>query len=169
MRLDLLWLPFLDRYREAGPFLFRLFLGVVLIYGTQDNVFHRERMLEFRDFVAQNGIPYPLFSAHLSAYAQFLCGILITVGLFTRLAALVMVINFTVALAMVHLGLPFSANISPLAMWFGSLFLLFYGSGIAGVDRMLRNEGRAEASAAGRDGQGARVNRRSHSYSEGSV
>ena len=135
---DLITLRPLDRHAELGTLLLRLFFAFVLIYGTQDNVFHRERMLEFRDFVAQNGFPYPLFSAYLSAYAQFVCGVLIGVGLLTRLAALVMIINFIVALAMVHVGLPFSANISPLAMLFCAVFFLLHGPGPYAVDGRAR-------------------------------
>ena len=134
----LLWMSALDRYRDLGPLLLRVFLGLTLVYGTQDNVLHAERMLEFRDFLAANGFPMPLASAYLSAYAQFVCGVLILLGLFTRWAALVMIVNFLVALAMVHVRLPFSANISPLAMLFGSLFLLFYGAGPWSVDARLR-------------------------------
>jgi putative oxidoreductase len=120
--------------REWGPLLLRVFLGCVLIYGTQDNVFHPERMQEFAGFLASNGFPVPLASAYLSAWAQFLCGILIVIGLLTRIAAGIMVINFIVALLMVHTSLPFSANISPLAMLFISMFLVLYGPTILSVD-----------------------------------
>jgi putative oxidoreductase len=134
-------IPALDRRREVGPLLLRLFVAFVLIYGTQDNVLSSERMLEFRDFLEGHGFPYPLASARLSVYAQFLCGWLILFGLLTRVAALVMIINFGVALLMVHVGLPFSANIAPLAMLFGSLFFLFYGAGPHSVDARIRTSG----------------------------
>lgn len=137
----------LERHAEIGTVLLRLFLAFVLIYGTQDNVFSRERMLEFRDFLAQNGFPWPLASAYLSAYAQFACGILILVGYMTRSAALVMVVNFLVALGMVHVGLPFNANIAPLAMLFGSLFLFFHGPGPFALDGRGAGEGRGATPA----------------------
>ena len=130
---------------DAALLALRLFLGVVLIYGTQDNVFNHERMLEFRDFVATHGFPAPLFSAYLSAYAQFICGVLIVVGLMTRAAALVMVINFVVALGMVHWGLPFTANISPLAMLFNSLCLVISGAGAHSVDGSIERRVSARA------------------------
>jgi putative oxidoreductase len=117
-----------DTLRELAPLLLRLFVAFVLVYGTQDNVFSAERMLEFRDFLAQNGFPYPLASARLSAWAQFATGILLAVGLFTRWAAAVVVVNFVVALVMVHLRLPFQANIAPLAMLVGGLFFVLYGA-----------------------------------------
>lgn len=116
------------RYREIAPLLLRLFLAFVLVYGTQDNVFSRERMLEFRDFLAANGFPYPLASAYLSAYAQFVTGILLGLGFLTRAAAFVVVVNFVVALLMVHVGQPFNANIAPLAMLVGGLFFVLYGA-----------------------------------------
>jgi hypothetical protein len=40
----------------------------------------------------------------------------------------VVVINFIVALVMVHRGLPFNANIAPMAMLAGGLFFLIYGA-----------------------------------------
>lgn len=118
----------LDGKRDLAPLLFRLYLAFILIYGTQDNVFSLARIYEFRDFLAHNGFPYPLFSAYLSVYAQFLCGILLALGLFTRYAAAVMVVNWIVAIAMVHWGLPFQNNIAVVALLVGSVFFVFYGA-----------------------------------------
>ena len=133
----ILALPWLDRYAFLAVPIFRVFLGVILIWGTFDNVTSAGRMLEFRDFLEQNGFPAPLFSARLSAWAQFLCGAAFIAGFATRPAALVMTVNFVVALVMVHAGLPFSANISPLAMLFGSLLLLLNGPGRFSVDHRM--------------------------------
>jgi putative oxidoreductase len=124
----------LERNRDWGPLILRVFIGFVLVYGTQDNVFHTARMLEFRDFLAGNGFPVPLLSAYVSAWAQFVCGLLIIVGFATRAAAAIMIVNFIVALLMVHTALPFSANIAPLSMLFGNVFLLLYGPGILSVE-----------------------------------
>lgn len=128
----------LERHSALGVPLYRLFLGATLVYGTQDNVFSRERMLEFSEFLATSGFPAPLFNAHLSAWAQFICGLLIAAGAVTRPAAGVMAINFAVALWMVHRSLPFSANIAPLAMFFGSLLLMFHGAGPYSVDAAMK-------------------------------
>lgn len=124
----------------------RLTIAGILIYGTLDNVLSTERMLEFRDFLATNGFPLPQASAYGSVYAQFICGLLILVGLLTRWAALVMVVNFIVALAMVHIGLPFNINMAPLLMLAGSVFLLFYGAGPLSLDRHI--SARTEVSTA---------------------
>ena len=130
-------LSFLDRYRDLAPLLLRLFVAFVLIYGTADNVFSTARMLEFRDFLAANGFPYPLACAYLSAYGQFGTGILLLLGLFTRPAAAVVVVNFVVALLTVHVGQPFNANIAPLAMLVGGLFFVLYGAPRYSLDAVL--------------------------------
>jgi putative oxidoreductase len=124
----------LARRREIAPLLFRLFIAFVLIYGTVDNIISRDRMMEFRDFLATHGFPWPMASARLSAWAQFLTGILLAIGLWTRLAAAIVTVNFVVAIAMVHVGLPFNANIAPLAMLVGGVFFVLYGAPRWSVD-----------------------------------
>jgi putative oxidoreductase len=124
----------LDERRELGALFIRLFMGTFLIYMSQDNVFDRSRMVEFERFLRQFGFPMPLLSAHVSVYAQFACAILILLGAFTRVAAAVMVVNFIVALAMVHTRLPFREALDPSAMLAGSLFLVFHGAGVPSID-----------------------------------
>ena len=132
---------FLARNAEIGPLFVRLIVGWHLVYGTQDNVFEYARMMEFRDFLARLGFPTPLFSAYLSAYAQFVCGILYIVGLFTRPAAAVMVFNFVVALVMVHRNQTYPQAALAMIMLFCSLFLLFHGAGRLALDnRLLRRD-----------------------------
>ena len=93
---------YFQRHREHGLFFIRLIVGFHLTYGTADNVFSSARMLEFSEFLAARGVPLPLVAAHVSAYAQFLCGILFIAGAFVRPAAAVMIVNFICALAIAH-------------------------------------------------------------------
>ena len=125
---------FFERHKEKGALFVRLVVGFVLVYGTQDNVFSYKQMLEFRDFLGARGVPSPLFAAHLSVYAQFVCGILYVVGLLVRPAALVMVVNFVAALVIAHLNTPLDAARLALCMLFSSLFLLFNGAGALSFD-----------------------------------
>ena len=127
----------LDRRREYGVLVIRVFVAFVLIYGTQDNVFSAARMHEFRDFLAARGVPSPLAAARLSAYAQFTCGVLILAGCLTRLAAVVMIVNFIAALIIAHIGLPFMNNVPPLAMLATAIFLVVNGAGPVSVDAWL--------------------------------
>jgi putative oxidoreductase len=127
----------LDPYAGYGAVFIRLLVGHRLIVGTADNVFSAARMHEFAAFLARHGFPAPLASAHVSAYAQLLCGILIVLGAFVRPAAAVMAVNFAVALLMVHLGRPYLENFDALAMLAGSLFLLLHGAGALSIDAAL--------------------------------
>jgi putative oxidoreductase len=132
----------LEPYREYGPVFIRLVVGYRLVWGTADNVFSYARMLEFSEFLAGHGVPSPLIAAFVSAYAQFIAGVLFILGAYTRAAAAVMLINFTVALLLVHVGQPFLENYDALVMLFGAAFLFVHGAGAVSVDAR-RSRGQA--------------------------
>ena len=132
----------LDRYRDYGALALRLAIGYRLIYGTLDNVVSWEKMLEFERFLASLGTPAPLFSAVLSVYAQFICGILFIVGFAVRPAAAVMIVNFLVALALAHRGAPYLKNVEPIAIIATSMLLLLQGAGRPSVDAWLESRRR---------------------------
>jgi putative oxidoreductase len=129
---------FFEPRKEYGVIFLRLIIGWRLIVGTQDNVFSWDRMLEFRNFLDQHGVPSPLFAANVSVYAQFICGILYCVGAFTRPAAVIMIVNFTAALLIAHIGLTFEQSFDALMMLFGSVFFLYHGAGKISVDDWLQ-------------------------------
>jgi putative oxidoreductase len=126
-----------ERRREWGVIFVRLAFGFWLIYGTQDNVFNQERMVEFQQFMTANGFPYPVPGSYVSAYAQFICGFLYILGAGTRFAGAVMAINFLFAFAIAHRNTPLAADMPPLAMLAVALFLLFHGAGTFSVDEWL--------------------------------
>lgn len=123
--------------KEYAPFSIRLIIGIHLIIGTQDNVFSWDRMLEFRDFLENRGVVWPLLMAHVSVYAQFLSGICFIVGWQTRLAASIMIINFIFAILIAHLSDPYSAYFPALFMLAGSVSLLLSGSGKVALDKQI--------------------------------
>lgn len=128
---------FLDKYQEYGVIFIRLIIGFHLIYGTQDNVFSYARMEEFAGFLSARGVPFPLFAAFLSAYAQFICGILFVIGAATRHAAVAMIINFIAALVIAHLGDEYPSKFPALMMLAAACFFLIHGPGKLSVDRWL--------------------------------
>lgn len=127
----------LDRFKEYGPIFIRLIIGFHLVYGTQDNIFSYARMEEFAAFLSAHNVPLPLFSAFLSVYAQFICGVLFILGAATRYAALVMIINFVAAILIAHLGDSYPAKFPALMMLAGACFLFLHGPGELSVDRLL--------------------------------
>jgi putative oxidoreductase len=128
---------FFDRRKDYGAIFLRLLIGWRLIDGTQDNVFSWDRMLEFKVFLEQHNFAFPLAAAVVSVYAQFICGLLYIVGLFVRPAAIIMILNFTVALLTVHWGTTFFDSFQALMMFFGSIFFLFNGAGKLSLDKWL--------------------------------
>jgi putative oxidoreductase len=127
---------FFESRKDYGAIFLRVIIGWRLIDGSQDNVFSWARMIEFRDFLQNHGVPFPLVAANVSVYAQFTCGILYVLGAFIRPAAMVMIINFIAALVIAHIGTTFQQSFEALMMLFGSLFFLFYGAGRISVDHL---------------------------------
>jgi len=133
-----------ERYRDYAAFFIRLAIGSRLIAGTQDNVFSHERMQEFVAFLAANGTPFPEVGAPASVYAQFICGALFILGLWTRPAAAVMIVNFVAALFIAHRQTPFEANWPALMMLAAAIFFLLHGPGRPSIEAWgERDRGRA--------------------------
>jgi putative oxidoreductase len=130
---------FFDSRKEYGVIFIRIIIAWRLIYGTVDNIFDWNRMLEFREFLHQFHVAFPLVAAVVSVYAQFICGILYLLGLFTRPAAIVMIINFLAALYIAHLNTGFLQTFDALMMLFASIFFLFHGPGKLSVDQSLES------------------------------
>ncbi len=55
-----------------------------------------------RAIPCQEWLRLPELMAPLSVYAQFICGMLLVIGLLTRWAGLLMTLNFVVAVAMMR-------------------------------------------------------------------
>ena len=130
----LLKLSFLEKYSDYGALFLRLVVGAFLVSGTQDNVFSYERMQEFERFLAARGVPVPLVAAFVSAYAQFVCGILFILGAATRAAGAVMVVNFVAALFIAHRRDTFGGMLAALMMLASAFFFMLHGAGRPSVD-----------------------------------
>lgn len=125
----------LSKYADTGLLLLRVAFGFRLIYGTIDNILSWERMLEFAQFLEKFQFPVPIVSAVLSVALQFLAGLSWIIGYQVRLAALVMVLNFGVALFMVHLTDTYLGSAPAIHMLVVSLFLLVNGPGKYALDK----------------------------------
>ena len=79
----------------------RLWLGYIMISGGQ-SILRFFSSQELRDFF-QNwfgnelGIPFPLFSAFIAKGTEFVGGILVTLGLFTRISSALIAVDMLVA------------------------------------------------------------------------
>lgn len=90
--------------QDLAFLLLRIAFGFRLIYGTFDNIIDWNRMLEFETFLANNGFPFPLVCAIVSVYIQFLAGLSWIIGFKVKWTSLLMIVNFVIALVVVHLA-----------------------------------------------------------------
>ena len=81
----------------------------------------------------------PGLSLGLIVFAEFFCSILLLVGLFTRLAAIPLIIGMAVAAFVVHGADPFAAKELSLIYLFTYVALVFTGPGKFSIDYLLRN------------------------------
>lgn len=121
-----------------GLLILRIFIGSRILYGVIDNVLNWDKMQEFANFLEKHHFPIPLVSAITSVAVQLFCGFLILIGWQTKWAAILLVVNFIIALFMVHIPNKESIEqMTPaLAMLCIALSLVFTGAGKYSVDKV---------------------------------
>ncbi len=118
----------------------RLALGAVMVGHGYHKVFgglHHHVQL-----VSSLGLPG--WTAYLSAFTEFFGGILVLLGLFTRVAAFAICIDMSVAIAKVHFhnGLMGDKGYEfPLALAALAFALIFFGSGSIAFDHVRGGSG----------------------------
>ena len=118
----------------------RLVLGVIMVtHGYQKTFRHPH------DFVHMvSGMGLPGWLAYLSMLAEFVGGLMVLAGLFTRAAAFAICIDLAVAIWKVHFhnGLTGNGGMEfPLAVATLAFGLLFFGAGPIAIDHILRGGG----------------------------
>ena len=98
----LLFLNSAQRFGDFALLLMRLFVASFLILTVWDKVTDAQRMHEFGAFLGNHKFASPQILAAVSVYAQFAIGVCFALGLFTRWAGILCVINFGIAIVMVN-------------------------------------------------------------------
>lgn len=126
---------FLNNLQPWGALALRLALGLSMIVHGYQKVSTHAGLHHFVHYVVALGLPYWL--GYVSAFTEFAGGILVVLGLFTRLASGLIAINMLVALFTVgiHQGFGIYNYIAELAAI--ALMLCFYGAGALAMDRKL--------------------------------
>lgn len=128
----------LDLLRPFAWLALRLYLGWFLIVGVWDNISSPERMAEFEGFLRGLNCPSPELAAPVSVWAQLAIGVLLIPGLFTRLAGLLLMVNFGVAVMLfVGAGLDERQIYEPAILIFVGALLATHGAGSLSADRLL--------------------------------
>jgi putative oxidoreductase len=94
---------------------------------------------------AQIGIPAPRFFAPFVGVVEILCGVLLIVGLLTRLATIPLIVDISVAIVTTKIPMLSAAGFwgmvhearTDYCMLLGLVFLLLVGSGPLSIDRRL--------------------------------
>ena len=90
---------------DIGLMLIRMIVGIVFVFHGAQKLFgwfDGPGIEGFAGFLEQLEVPQPLLNAYLTGIAEFLGGLLLFVGLVTRLAAIPPLIVMVVAISMVH-------------------------------------------------------------------
>jgi putative oxidoreductase len=91
------------------------------------------------------GIPAPQFFAPFVGIVEIVCGLLLIIGLLTRLAAIPLLIDISVAIFTTKIPMVAKSGFwaamhearTDYCMWLGSLFLLIVGAGSLSLDARL--------------------------------
>ena len=98
-----------------------------------------QKLPQFVNYLTTLGFPFPTAGAFVSTYTEFIGGILLILGLWTRPTAILLIINFAVAVVLAHLIINDTyQNTFPSANLLAvNVFLLFNGAGKHSVDARL--------------------------------
>lgn len=131
----------LNRFQPIALLALRVVLGVIMMAHGYGKVFGG--MERFAQNVSNLG--FPTFMAYVAAYSEFFGGLLVILGLGTRIAALFIIGVMTVAIFKVHWaqGLTGQGGFEfPLALGTIAFALVFLGPGPISIDRFLSRPAR---------------------------
>jgi putative oxidoreductase len=125
----------LNNLQPFGALLMRLALGVSMAVHGYEKVIPHGALNHHVHYIASLGLPYWL--GYVSAYTEFVGGLLLTIGLLTRLASSLVAINLLVAFFYVGIHQGFGIYNYILALVALGIMLTFYGAGALALDRKI--------------------------------
>jgi putative oxidoreductase len=141
----------LDRFQDFGALFMRLVLGVIIVAHGYTKIIPSGALYTFSHMVVHMHLP--VWLGYVAAFTEFFGGMLLIIGLLTRVAAFMTAIDMAVAIIKVHLhgGLlgPNSFAL-PLALFSISVMLVFTGCGWLGLDDFVGRGGSVRARVASR-------------------
>lgn len=127
----------LEKLKPLALLLLRLGLGVIFIYHGYPKLFtHMHETVQ-----AFPRMGFPSYFAYVAGVLEFFGGWLLILGLFTRIAALLLAGEMAIAILRVHLpqgGVMAVSNYQfPLALAVGAFALVAVGAGVISIDRAI--------------------------------
>lgn len=121
----------------------RVALGMLLVYHGSSKVF--DGTAGMTEKLTSYGWPLAGFQAFLATYTEFLGGVLLIVGLFTRPAAIMSIGLFSIIVFVFFMNDPFSKKELPVVFLLLSMLVFFFGPGRVSVDYYLFKKNAAPA------------------------
>jgi putative oxidoreductase len=143
---EFLLFSWLDRFQPFGALVMRLVLGIIMIRHGYDKIIPSGALYSFSHRVAQMHLP--IWLGYVAAFTEFFGGMLLIVGLLTRIAAFMTACDMAVAIIKIHLhgGLMGPNSFAfPLACFAIALMLVFTGCGWLGLDDFVGGRGSGRA------------------------
>ena len=130
--------PKREALRDAGILFLRLLMGLGLALHGYDKLFGGS-LPQFTEGVGKLGLPGPAPTlALIAAWSEFGGGLLIMLGLATRLAAAMVFGTMTVAAFVALSGHPFAEKELALLYWTMAATLMLVGAGHLSIDAALQ-------------------------------
>jgi putative oxidoreductase len=125
----------LNRFEGLGALVMRLVLGVIMVSHGYTKIIPTGALYTFSHTVGR--MQLPVWLGYVAAFSEFFGGMLLIVGLLTRVAAFMTAVEMAVAIIKVHLhgGLLGPNSFAfPLTCFAIALMLVFSGCGWLGLD-----------------------------------
>jgi len=137
--------PLIKNTLSQGQSLSLLFARLAVAYGFYDPAMQKWADIgSVAGWFESIGIPFPTLNAYMAASTELLGVILLTLGLFTRLISIPLIVVMIVAIATVHLSHGFSAgdNGFEIPLYYMLFLALFasLGAGKLSLDYLLFGE-----------------------------
>lgn len=129
---------FLTRLQPLGLLTMRIALGAVMIAHGYPKVFHGGFGHSTAAMAGNMGLPG--FLGYVVTYVEFIGGMLMVLGLFTRVVGFLFAGEMLVAILKVHLskGIGSQGGVDlPLACFAIAFALVFFGAGLISVDHLI--------------------------------
>ena len=124
------------KYNDYGLLLLRLVLGLSMMFGHGLGKWERLFGAEEIKFADPFGLG-PVASLGLAVFAEVICSILVSIGLFTRLATIPLIITMATAFFTVHFDDPFGRQEKVILFGISFIALFLMGPGKFSLDNSL--------------------------------
>lgn len=132
---------FFQRHAHIAVLFLRLGTGTVFIYHGYSKIFASGGIERFTGYLTSLGFPLPSILAYTSGGVEFFGGCMLALGLLTRQASLLLIINMLVAVFIAHRHDAYPQKEHAIQMLVLSIGTLYSGSGAFSLENLVKKHG----------------------------